>query len=122
MKTFSLSLVILPATFSWRREDIPTVKTSEFIYVTSISATCGGEVMDDGRSAVVSKGICWSRTSYPTVNDSITMDGSGLGQFSSYLSDLAPGTQYFFRAYATNNKGTGSGETKFFCKQELGVQ
>jgi len=43
-----------------------------------------------------------------TVNDSKTIDGSGMGPLKVALHQLKAGTLYYVKAYATNNEGTGT--------------
>jgi hypothetical protein len=64
---------------------------------------------------VTSRGVCWSNTnSTPTTANSKTIDGSGIGTFTSSLTSLSPGTTYYVRAYATNGVGTAYGATRTF--------
>ena len=90
------------------------VTTSEVTDITSSSATCGGNVTTDNGSAVTARGICWSTSQNPTINDSKTTDGSGVGSFTSQIPNLVPNTQYYVRAYATNAAGTSYGEEVSF--------
>ncbi len=62
----------------------------------------GGEIIDDGGSTITKRGICWATHAAPTVADSLTLDGSGNGGFSSSLMNLASYTKYYVRAYAVN--------------------
>ena len=93
---------------------LPIVITSDVSEIEITTAVCGGEVISDGGAEVVVRGVCWSMASCPTVNDSCTTDGSGLGAFVSALSNLTAGTTYHVRAYATNSVGTAYGEEKVF--------
>ena len=93
---------------------LPTVTTTEVTNITVSSATSGGNVTSDGNATVTSRGICWSTSPNPTIDDNKTTDGSGIGSFTSSLSDLASQTTYYVRAYATNEKGTAYGEEKSF--------
>jgi hypothetical protein len=68
----------------------------------------------DGNSTVTARGICWSTNQNPTINDNKTTEGSGIGSYSSNLSNLSDNTTYYIRAYATNEKGTSYGEEKSF--------
>ena len=94
--------------------NLPVVTTGEVSGITSTTAVCGGEVISDGGAAVTARGVCWATTPNPTISDSHTTDGSGLGGFVSNLSNLAPETLYYVRAYATNSAGTAYGEAKSF--------
>ena len=104
-----LSGVILLAIFI----DFCTKKPASIVILTNnvsdiyfTSATSGGNVTDDGGSAIVSRGVCWSLVNPPTIADSKTDNGEGIGSFSSEISELNVGTIYYVRAYATNSSGT----------------
>ena len=68
----------------------------------------------DGGAAVTARGICWSTTKEPTLADNYTVDGAGMGAFSSELSGLQAGKVYHVRAYATNEIGTQYGNEILF--------
>ena len=92
----------------------PSVSTSVVADITSTSATCGGNVTDDGGSTVYERGVCWSTSTHPTIEDYHTNDGSGTGVFSSSLTGLSSNTTYYVRAYATNSPGAcGDGVTTY---------
>jgi len=91
----------------------PTVSTGT-IAISGINATAGGNVTLEGTTPVISRGVCWSKIANPTIVDSKTSDGSGIGVFSSSIANLTPATSYHLRAYATNGNGTGYGEDKIF--------
>ena len=92
----------------------PVVITSGVTDITTTSAVCGGEVVSNGESVVVARGVCWSTKQNPTIEDDKTTDGSGVGIFTSNLSNLEHNTTYYVRAYATNEVGTAYGEEKSF--------
>ena len=100
---------------------LPTITTSEVSNITETSAECGGNVTSDGGATVTARGVCWSTSHNPTINDNKTTDGNGTGSFTSNLSNLAPQTTYYVRAYATNEKGTNYGEEKSFTTEENGI-
>ncbi len=95
----------------------PTVTTNSVSNITFESATCGGNVTDDGGANVTARGVCWSTSQNPTINDNKTSDGSSTGIFTSQLSNLSENTKYYVRAYATNEKGTSYGEQKSFTTE-----
>ncbi len=92
----------------------PVVTTTSTTDITYNSATSGGIVTDDGGTPVTARGVCWSSFGTPTIADECTTNGTGIGSFVSYMTDLEPGVTYFVRAYATNNIGTGYGEVEIF--------
>ncbi len=99
---------------------VPTVTTSLVSEVATTSATCGGEVTVDGGASVTARGVCWSTSQNPTVNDSHTTDGGGMGSFTSNITGLAANTTYYVRAYATNSAGTAYGEEVTFTTLSAG--
>ena len=92
----------------------PTVTTNSVSNITFKSATCGGNVTGDGGANVTARGVCWSTSQNPTIYDNKTTDGSGIGSFTSNLTNLNENTTYHVRAYATNEKGTGYGDELTF--------
>ena len=90
---------------------LPTVTTVGVTDITDNSAVSGGVIVDDGGGDIIAKGVVWSRSGNPTVEDSFkTEDGNGVDSFTSYLTDLTSGRTYYVRAYATNLVGTSYGE------------
>lgn len=92
----------------------PTVTTASITSLTTSSASCGGEVTNEGSESVTARGVCWSTNPNPTTSNNTTSDGSGLGTFVSSLSGLNPGTRYYVRAYATSSAGTSYGNESNF--------
>jgi subtilisin family serine protease len=92
----------------------PVVTTAAATNITETTADTGGEVVSDGGNAVTDRGVCWGTSAYPTIAGSHTNDGAGTGAFVSYLTDLAAGTLYHVRAYATNSVTTAYGEDLTF--------
>ncbi|MBO7227291.1 MAG: hypothetical protein J6V33_06890 [Bacteroidales bacterium] len=95
-------------------EELATIVTDSVTNITTSSAVCGGNVTSDGGSTVTSRGICWSISPNPTIDNNKTTDGNGVGEFTSDITGLTNGTTYYVRAYATNSKGTAYGEEKSF--------
>ena len=96
-------------------EVAPVVKTAEVTDIKLFSAVCGGEVVSNGESVVVARGVCWSIEQNPTIEDSHTTDGVSTGIYVSNLTELNRGTTYYVRAYAINANGiTAYGEEKSF--------
>ena len=101
----------------------PTITTNPITNITKLSATSGGTAVSDGGLTITAKGICWSTKSNPTITDSKTSNGNGIGNFTSQLTGLQIGTTYYVRAYATNAKGTNYGnEINFKTLSSLGNQ
>lgn len=102
--------------FSTTTATIPFgITTTASSFVTQTTAISGGNTTNDGGSAITSRGVCWSNTtSAPTITNSKTIDGTGIGAFTSSITSLNPGTTYYVRAYATNSVGTAYGSVISF--------
>jgi uncharacterized protein (TIGR02145 family) len=97
-----------PVTFS-ALAIVPALSTLAITGVTSTTASCGGNVTYDGGTSVKARGVCWSIHQNPTISDSITINGLGLGSYTTSIKNLTPGVTYYFRAYAINTIGTAYG-------------
>jgi uncharacterized protein (TIGR02145 family) len=88
--------------------------TTNNVIAQSITASSGGNITDNGGSAVTAKGVVWNTSEMPTLSDSRTTDGLGTGSYVSNMAALSPSTTYYVRAYATNNTGTAYGNQQIF--------
>ena len=93
---------------------LASVWTQNIDLITSTSAQSGGGITDDGGSIVTLRGVCWSTSQYPTIENDRTTDGSGNNAFTSSISPLSPNTTYYIRAYAVNEIGTSYGNQLTF--------
>ena len=77
---------------------------------TSISetgATINSTIISEGGATITERGIVFSTSTNPTLTDTKLINtGTGIGIFSTNITNLSPSTTYFVRAYATNSKGT----------------
>ena len=108
--------------FDYEETTAPTVTTQTLSEVTTTTAVCGGNVINDGGATVTARGVCWVISTaghYPTIDDSHTTDGTGTGSFTSNITGLTPGKTYFLRAYATNSVGTSYGLTRQFTTYDI---
>lgn len=78
------------------------IETSNLKNITYDSAECGGEIVS---GSAKERGICWSTSPSPTIEDSKTLNGAGSGVFKSTLTGLSEGTTYYVRAWAKNGSG-----------------
>jgi hypothetical protein len=99
----------------------PTVSSRVVSEIGYETATSGGNITSDGGNDIIAKGVCWSVSNTPTIADSKTTDGSGVGNYTSSLVGLLPSTTYYLRAYASNDAGTSYGEEISFTTNETPV-
>ena len=111
--------------FSVQRTTAPTITTSSATSVTSYSATLWGNASDDGGAAISSKGLVYSESSVnsnPEIGGVGVLNvskGTGTGAFNEVIGSFIPGTQYSFKAYATNSSGTSYGDVQIFSTLKL---
>lgn len=82
----------------------PVVSTTALTKILHTKATSGGIITYDGGSDITIAGVCYSRKSNPSFEDSITNNGFSVGSYNSEISELEPNTTYYVRAYAVNKK------------------
>ena len=93
---------------------LPTLITTAVNSITNTTATSGGNISSDGGATITGRGVVWSINQNPTTTDSKTADATGTGVFTSLITGLTAGTNYYVRAYATNNAGTAYGNQVTF--------
>ena len=94
--------------------DIPELSTSSVLDIEEDKVACGGENIFDGGSEILSKGLCWSVHSNPTIQDNFELCGEGDSDFVCDILNLNSNTTYYIRAFATNEEGTGYGNELSF--------
>ena len=78
--------------------------------ITASTASFSGNILSDGGSPVLAKGIIWSTSPNPTIALSTkTNDGPGVGPFTSNITGLNAGTTYYVRFYVSNSSGSTYG-------------
>jgi len=86
--------------------------------ITATTAVVGGVVEISDENTIISKGVCWSTSTTPTIDDSLVIVDVENGNFVAELKNLLANTTYFVRAYATDKNGTVYGESiGFFTKK-----
>ena len=95
----------------------PLLTTNPVISITSTSAVSGGTITDDGGGFVNTRGICWSTSDNPTIENSIAFYVTYEYSFSLDLSQLKPYTTYYVRAFAANVAGLAYGNQVSFMTE-----
>lgn len=79
--------------------------------ITSMTATVGGNITSDGGAKVTERGIVYSTSANPTIEDGkVIAESGGTGAFSVSLAGLQSGSTYHVRAYAVNATGVSYGQ------------
>lgn len=91
--------------------------TTENVEATYTTIKINGIVSPNGGSEILSRGICWSTDSNPTIDGFKTTETTN--EFTSTASDLIANTPYYFRVYATNSSGTTYAPEQSFSTSSL---
>jgi hypothetical protein len=96
---------------------VPVLITQAVTGITATTATSGGVITSDDGNDIIARGVCWHTSQNPTTSNNKTSDGTGTGSYFSSVTGLTPGTTYYLRAYATNQNGTGYGNSFSFTTE-----
>lgn len=114
--------VVLTLSMSKVKQTTPKVSIAATATdVTQNSFNIGGSLLKTGGSAITAYGHCWSLSHNPTVNDTKSDNGGtqAICEFSSAVTNLAVGTTYYVRAYATNALGTSYSDEVAVTTQDV---
>jgi len=95
---------------------ITTAPASEVCYTIAV----GGGNIGAGMQGITGRGVCWSTSVHPTIENDTTIDGNGTGSYISQITGLSVSTTYFVRAYASVNTGTIYGNEVSFTTGSCG--
>lgn len=98
---------------------IPSLTTTAASSININGFTTGGNISSDGGNLVTYRGICWSTSANPTINDNRILGGISTGTFTITLSNLNVATTYYVRAFATNSAGTAYGNQQTISTSSL---
>lgn len=93
-------------------DGLASVSTDAPIKVNDTTYTCGGNVTNQGGSAVTERGVTIALTANPVIGDpdgATIPIGTGTGNFSTDVAPFTSGYVFHVRAYAKNSSGTAYG-------------
>ncbi|MCR5040272.1 MAG: fibronectin type III domain-containing protein [Bacteroidales bacterium] len=97
---------------------LATVATVQVTEIKMRTATCSGHVDSGGDATIIERGVCWSTSHNPTMSDSHAVCATaGVGDFTVNISNLAPDTRYYVKAYVINGSGTTFGNEISFSTE-----
>lgn len=100
-------------TWTWGGCD-PIVITSLITSITPVTATCGGNVTQDGGNPAIERGLCIDTLPNPTTTNRYP-NGSGTGVYSNnFINFFLPNKTYHIRAYVITSLGTFYGANVSF--------
>ena len=120
IKLFTLLLVCIMGMLFFnackKENKIPELSTCSISEITSTTASCSANIINDGGAEVTARGFVWGTAAEPNIENNLgfSTSGTGSGSFSYSLINLSPETQYYVKAYATNEIGTAYSQEVVF--------
>ena len=99
----------------------PTVTTQDATVIGQNQVKGNGNITSTGGENCSERGFEYGLTQTPTWTKKETVGGYGVGAFSLIIYGLLSNTEYWYRAYAINSKGTSYGEWVKFQTSATGV-
>jgi hypothetical protein len=96
----------------------PSVTTDAIYYFGGSSVIAGGNVVNEGKTAIIERGIVWNMIGLPTLIDNKIVVSGTTGAFTTSITGLTTGV-YYVRAYATNSEGTAYGQVRTFTVTQI---
>jgi hypothetical protein len=81
-----------------------TVTISTQTNLTNVSCSLNGNISSSG-TTVTRRGFCYGLTQNPDTTSTTVNVGSGVGSFTTSISNLTPGSIYYVRSFAINSAG-----------------
>ena len=92
---------------------LPAVKELRITTIEETTINASATVADDGGSAILSRGFCYSSTNeLPTTGDLSVLSKDNTPVFTSGITGLSPETTYYVRAFASNAKGVAYSDAR----------
>lgn len=82
--------------------------TNENAEKTYTTIKISGVVSSDGGGSIINRGVCWSTTANPTIEDNMITETSN--EFSIVVNELFVNTTYYFRTFVTSEIETSYSE------------
>ncbi|MDR1666528.1 MAG: formylglycine-generating enzyme family protein [Bacteroidales bacterium] len=128
MKTIKwiLLAVLIPALPACKGDKIIEsdlqVATQSLSEIKQTTAVGSGYISTGNAAEITRRGICWSTTEFPTVDDMMmAADENGIGGFAVQISGLTPSTAYYARAFAEDASNLVYGNQQLFVTKSIPV-
>lgn len=93
---------------------LPLVSATAATNISYTTAQIGLTINSIGGTSILEKGICWSLTENPTIDNNKELSSELISKSTVNLTGLTAGSTIYFRPFATNNGGTAYGEQMSF--------
>jgi len=97
------------------------VNTLNAMNIQLNATSCGGTVSASGSAVILSRGVCFSLSPYPTVDDNFAESIETNATFWTNVSNLQSNTTYYVRAYATAYNAIIYGDNVIFKTRQTAL-
>ena len=102
------------------RNGIIELITTNIKVLSSTSAFCGVNILNDGGDSIIDRGVCFNLINNPTINDDKIIINSSQSNFNITINNLLEDTRYYLRAFASNKTGVYYGDQVSFTTLKKG--
>jgi hypothetical protein len=95
-------------------QTLPILSTTAATSISYTTAQSGLVIKSVGGTTILEKGICWSTTPTPTIENNKIISSAATSTSVVGLTGLTAGSVIYIRAYATNLAGTAYADQKSF--------
>lgn len=122
MKRYLSILVVMFALCTGVFGQNPTVTMDSTVNITALGVKLWGNFVDKGNWTVNGKGFVYSTNPVPTKGNGTvkSVSGTNTGKFYANVTNLAPSTTYYVRAYV--KKGTGANADTVYSSNIISFQ
>ncbi len=92
----------------------PVLSTVAVSSILNTTAKCSFNFLSTGGTSITEKGVCWSTTENPTIENNKVVSSTSTSATTVDVSGLTVQTPYFVRAYAINSSGISYSEQATF--------
>ena len=93
---------------------IPVLSIYNVYSITKHTAMEGAVIVDNGGTAILEQGFCWSTEENPTIDNAKVSVATGEKIFYGQMDGLNSATMYYVRAYAKNKVGVAYSDNATF--------
>ena len=93
---------------------VPVLSIYNVYSITKHTAMEGAVIVDNGGTAILEQGFCWSTEENPTIDNAKVSVATGEKIFYGQMDGLNSATMYYVRAYAKNKVGVAYSDNATF--------
>jgi len=124
VRTYAINAkdTVYGSTMKFKTKHAPfAINTLNALNIQQTATSCGGTVSAAGSTVILSRGVCYSLSPYPTVDDSSAESTETNATFWANVSNLQSNTTYYVRAYASTYNAIIYGDNVIFKTRQTAL-